>query len=80
MNKPITNGGITSWFLLLHEFNITILDRLGRENVVAYFLSIIHNDNFPINDEHLFSISIKSPWFHISLTILLQESYHNTFH
>jgi hypothetical protein len=69
MNKPITNGRVTRWLLLLQEFNITILDRPGKENVVADFLSRIHNegelihfnDNFP--DEHLFAISTKSPWF-----------------
>ena len=26
MNKPITNGKITIWLLLMHEFNITVLD------------------------------------------------------
>jgi hypothetical protein len=26
MNKPITNGRVTSWLLLLQEFNITVLD------------------------------------------------------
>ena len=69
MNKPITNGRVTTWLLLLWEFNITILDRPGKENVVANFLSKIHNecglvlvnDNFP--DEHIFSISTKTPWF-----------------
>jgi hypothetical protein len=69
MNKPITNGRVTRWLLLLQEFNITMLDRPGKENVVADFLSRIHNegelilvdDNFPY--EHLFAISTKSPWF-----------------
>jgi ABC-type sulfate transport system substrate-binding protein len=69
MNKPITNDKVTRWLLLLQEFYITILDRPGKENVVAEFLSRIHNegelipinDNFP--DEHLFTISTKSPWF-----------------
>jgi hypothetical protein len=37
MNKPITNGRIMRWLLLLHEFNITILDRLGRENWLHIF-------------------------------------------
>jgi hypothetical protein len=44
MNKPITNGRVTRWLLLLQEFNITILDRPGKENVVADFLSRIHNE------------------------------------
>eukprot|EP00253_Pinus_taeda_P008492 PITA_08492 len=69
MNKPITNGRITRWLLLLQEFNITIQDRPGKENQVADFLSRIQTpedpnpviDNFP--DEHLFAITVKTPWF-----------------
>ena len=69
MNKHITNDRVTKWLLLLQEFNITIVDRLGRENLVANFLSRINhcgemepiNDDFP--DEHLFSLSVKTPWF-----------------
>jgi hypothetical protein len=69
MNKPITNGRITRWLLLLQEFNITIIDRPGKENLVADFLSRIQNgsENDPVDDsfpdEHLFSISTNSPWF-----------------
>ena len=55
MNKPITNGMITSWLLLMQEFNITVLDRPRRENQVVDFLSRLNNsgevvpisDNFP---------------------------------
>eukprot|EP00253_Pinus_taeda_P010386 PITA_10386 len=69
MNKPITNRRITRWLLLLQEFNITIQDRPGKENQVADFLSRIQSpddpnpvvDNFP--DEHLFPITVKTPWF-----------------
>ena len=69
MNKPITNGRITRWLLLLQEFNITILDRPGKQNTIADFLSRIQNENndqpvedkFP--DEYLFAVSIKSPWY-----------------
>eukprot|EP00253_Pinus_taeda_P029098 PITA_29098 len=69
MNKPITNGRITRWLLLLQEFNITIQDWPGKENQVADFLSRIQSpndpnlvvDNFP--DEHMFSITVKTPWF-----------------
>ena len=69
MNKSITNGRITRWLLLLQEFNITIMDRPGKENQVADFLSRLHTkgedvpifDDFP--DEHLFVISIHIPWF-----------------
>jgi hypothetical protein len=69
MNKPVTTGRITRWLLLLQEFNITIVDRPGKENVVADFLSRIPqdstdtlvDDNFP--DEHLFAVAVKTPWF-----------------
>ena len=69
MNKPITNGRITSWLLLLHEFNIIVLHRSGRENQVSNFLSRINtpSDTTPIKDnfldENLFAISFKSTWF-----------------
>jgi hypothetical protein len=69
MNKPITNGRVTRWLLLFQEFNITMLDRPGKDNVVADFLSRIKNedddtlvdDSFP--DEHIFSLSVNTPWF-----------------
>ena len=32
MKKSITNGIVTIWLLLLQEFNITILDRPGKQN------------------------------------------------
>ena len=41
MNKPITNGRVTRRLILLQEFNITIIDRPGKENIIAYFLSHI---------------------------------------
>ena len=69
MNKPITSGRITRWLLLLQEFNITIVEKPGKENLVADFLSrLTHtDDNVPVDDtfpdEHLFVISIKTPWF-----------------
>jgi hypothetical protein len=68
-NKPITNGRVTWSLLLLQEFNITIKDRSGRENLVADFLSritktynsLVVEDQFP--DEHLFTVTIKTPWY-----------------
>jgi hypothetical protein len=69
MNKTITDGRVTRWLLLLQEFNITVLDRLGKDNVVADFISRIKNedDDIPVDDsfpnEHLFSLSVKTPWF-----------------
>ena len=52
MNKPITNGRVTRWLLLLQEFNITIIDRASKENLVADFLSRIqHEDGTqPVDD------------------------------
>ena len=68
-NKPVTNARVTRWLLLLQEFNITIIDRPGRDNLVDDFLSrIIHTgDNTPVDDdfmdENLFSISTFTPWY-----------------
>ena len=69
MNKPITNGKITRWLLLLQEFNITIIDRPGKENLVVDFLSRINHgfetspveDDFP--DEHFFALATNPPWY-----------------
>ena len=69
MNKLITNVRITRWLLLLQEFNITIIDRPGKEKLVADFLYRINHggetspvdDDFP--DEHLFALATKPPWY-----------------
>jgi hypothetical protein len=69
MNKPITNGGVTRWLLLLQEFNITVLDLPRKDNVVADFISRIKNedDDIPVDDSfpnnHLFSLFVNTPWF-----------------
>ena len=68
-NKPITNGRITRWLLLLQEFDITIKYHPRKENIVADFLSRVPKSNdivaiydeFP--DEHLFVVAIKTPWY-----------------
>jgi hypothetical protein len=39
MKKPITNGRVTRWLLLLQELNITMLDRPIKDNVVVDFIS-----------------------------------------
>eukprot|EP00253_Pinus_taeda_P012729 PITA_12729 len=67
MNKHVTPGRITRWLLLLQEFDITIVDKLGKDNVVADFLSRIEcdgketpiEDDFP--DEYLFAVSANTP-------------------
>jgi len=69
MNKPLNSGIVTKWLILLHEFNVTIIDRPGMSNVVANYLSRLNNlgevirvdDDF--SNENLFSMSKKSPWF-----------------
>ena len=69
MNKPITPGRITRWLLLLQEFDIKIVDKPRKDNVVVDFLSRMDNndectpieDSFP--DEHLYTVSTKSLWY-----------------
>lgn len=68
-NKPVTPSHITRWLLLLQEFDITIVDKLGKDNLVADILSRIENDgkNTPIEDnfpnEHLFVVSANNLWY-----------------
>jgi len=38
MDKPITPGRITTWLSLLQEFDITIVDKPRKDNMVADFL------------------------------------------
>jgi hypothetical protein len=86
MKKPITNGRITKWLLLLQEFNITIVDKPSKENQVADFLfrldnkgeNILIDESFP--DENLFAISTNSPWFADIANYLTTKSFHLTFH
>jgi len=67
--KPITNGRVTRWLFLLQEYDKTILNKLGKDNVVADFISrLISNENEPrieyyFPNEHLFVVSTNSPWF-----------------
>jgi hypothetical protein len=35
MNKPVTNPRVTRWLLLLQEFNMNIIDRPGKDNLVC---------------------------------------------
>jgi hypothetical protein len=69
MKKPIENPRVTRWLLLLQYFNINIIDRPGKDNLVADFLSrMIHlGDKAPIDDtfpdEKLFFISTFTPWY-----------------
>ena len=73
MNKPITNGRVTLWLLLLQEFNITIIDRPGKENLVADFLSCVqHEDSTkPVGALFLMNIYLLYPLKPLSSQILL---------
>jgi hypothetical protein len=77
MNKPVTNGRVTRWFLLLQEFNITIVDKPGKDNVIADFLSRLTNngDNSPVEDsfpdEHFLQYLLTHHGMQILLIILL---------
>jgi len=68
MKKLDVNSHILRWLLLLQQFDLTIIDKLGKENVAADFLSRV---NLPAGeegmvddqmlDEHLLAISVLSP-------------------
>ena len=53
MNKPITNGRIIRWLLLLQGFNITIIDRTRKQKLVEKNISRINNggEMNPVNDD-----------------------------
>lgn len=69
MNKPITLGRITRWLLLIQEFDITIVDKSGKDNVVTNFMSRLNtnDEDTPIEDtflnEHIFAISTHTLWY-----------------
>eukprot|EP00253_Pinus_taeda_P026011 PITA_26011 len=69
MKKPVTPSRIRRWLLLLQEFDITIVDKPGKDNVVTDFLSRIECDGekTPIEDdfldEHLFAVFANAPWY-----------------
>ena len=68
-NKPITNGIITHWLLILQEFDITIKDNPKKANVVTDFLSRVPetDDTLAVDDqfpsENLFVVVVKTPWY-----------------
>jgi len=48
MNKPDVNARIIRWLLSLQQFDPTIVDKPGKENVVADFISRV---NLPTGEE-----------------------------
>jgi len=69
MNKSIHNGRIIKFLLLLEEFDVQIVEKPSKHNVVADFLSRVPhqikegfvNDYFPY--EQLFAITNQTLWF-----------------
>ena len=70
MKIPVITSRLARWLLLLQEFDITIVDKPRKANVVADYLSRIYHDDtdttlvddaFP--DEYLFHIAVKVPWY-----------------
>ena len=70
MKKPDVNARIIRRLLLLQQFDLIFIDKLVKENVIAYFLSRFtfpaYNEemiDYKLPEENLFSISVLSPWF-----------------
>ena len=70
MNKLAITGRLARWLLLLQEFDITIVDKPRKANVVADYLSRIHHDDTDTSlvddaflDEHLFHIYVQTSWY-----------------
>eukprot|EP00253_Pinus_taeda_P005864 PITA_05864 len=64
-----TSKNLTPTELNYTEFNITVLDRPGKQNTVDDFLSRIQNtkEDSPVEDkfadEYLFAVTTKTPWY-----------------
>ena len=69
VNKPIIQGRISRWLLLLQEFTFKIVVRLGKSHVsVDHLLRIKSgeplegvNDDFP--DAQLFHVTVLPTWY-----------------
>ena len=72
MAKKEAKPRLIRWVLLLQEFDLQIKDKKGSDNVIANHLSILEMnvgkikgneiaENFP--DEHLFLLSVQTPWY-----------------
>ena len=70
LSKQDTKPRLTRWILLCQDFNLTIKDKKGIENVVADHLSRLVSESsshgVPIGnsfpDEHLFAL-VHCPWY-----------------
>src|SRR5215813_4237779 len=80
MSKQDAKPRLLRWILLLQEFNLTIKDKKGAENVIADHLSRLTNESSiditPINDsfpdDFLFSIN-SLPWYANIVNFLVIE-------
>jgi len=63
MNKDVVGGRIIRWLLLLQKFDITIVDKPGKDNVVANFLSklTMQGNNELVDDAFLVNIFFIFP-------------------
>ena len=68
MNKPDVNAIIIRWFLLLQQFDLTIVDKPGKKNVVVDFLSRI---NLPTCEEGMVDDN-----YQMRICLLFQSSPH----
>ncbi|KAL0366952.1 UNVERIFIED_CONTAM: Retrovirus-related Pol polyprotein from transposon.6 [Sesamum radiatum] len=69
MSKKEAKPRLIRWILLLQEFDLTIKDKKGAENLVADHLSrlVTENNPTPLNDEfpdeHLHATQGITPWY-----------------
>ena len=54
MNKPAILGRLSHWFLLMQKFDITIVEKPGKANLVADLLSQLHVLDYPIAIDNSF--------------------------
>lgn len=86
MNKPVTPGHVTRWLLLLKEFQITIIDKPNKDNVVVDFLSRLdtNDEGTPAEDifrmNRIFKFLLILRGMKILLIIFLQGRYPRFFH
>jgi hypothetical protein len=83
MNKLIISGRVVRWLLFLQEFDITMLNNFGRENVIADYLSHLENtskegfvDDTFLN-EYLFVEPLQIPWLLTFQITSFLESFRN---
>ena len=70
-------------FFIITQFDFTIIDQPGKENVVAYFFSRLtlptEKDEMvddQLLDEHIFGILVFSPWFFDIYSYLVAGRFH----